>query len=71
MTPPSWWPTYHHRLPLMLIAPCVQADDATFMVALGALTSLTQLRVTVAAASPASPPFVINLSTLSQLRSLQ
>lgn len=47
-----------------------QVADSTFMVALGALTSLTQLSMRVSA-EPRAQPFVINLAALSQLKHLQ
>lgn len=49
----------------------VQVEDTTFMVALGTLARLTELSVAVGPARRTTPPAILNLSHLSQLRSLQ
>uniref|UniRef100_A0A7S0S167 Uncharacterized protein n=1 Tax=Chlamydomonas leiostraca TaxID=1034604 RepID=A0A7S0S167_9CHLO len=49
----------------------IRVEDSTFMVALGTLTRLTELSVAVGPARRSTPPAILNLSHLSQLRTLK
>jgi hypothetical protein len=49
----------------------LQAEDSTFMMALGALTSLTHLSMAVVPAKSTTPPFTINIASLAGIAGLQ
>ncbi|GFH15248.1 uncharacterized protein HaLaN_11442, partial [Haematococcus lacustris] len=49
----------------------IKADDGAFLVAIGALTQLTQLCLTVAPARLTTAPFRLHLTALSMLVALQ
>lgn len=49
----------------------LQAEDPTFLMALGSLTCLTELALGVAPARRTTRPFALNLASLQHLRALR